>query len=135
MSPNLERISVKARAKPDLVFTSLYHHIADPVITQIFSVCERSERLQRGPARCASRATAFALPGSPLLSDGEARPSALSPGPPRGRCGAGGLRSHVIPPLRDDAGRPLPPLPQDAGASVHAAQAGGGPPFKCRLFS
>ena len=29
MSPNLERISVKARAHPDLVFTSLYHHIAD----------------------------------------------------------------------------------------------------------
>ena len=29
MSPNLERISVKARANPDLVFTSLYHHIAD----------------------------------------------------------------------------------------------------------
>ena len=29
MSPNLERISVKAKANPDLVFTSLYHHIAD----------------------------------------------------------------------------------------------------------
>ena len=29
MSPNLERISLKARANPDLVFTSLYHHIAD----------------------------------------------------------------------------------------------------------
>jgi RNA-directed DNA polymerase len=29
VSPNLERISVKARANPDLVFTSLYHHIAD----------------------------------------------------------------------------------------------------------
>ena len=29
MSPNLERIRVKARANPDLVFTSLYHHIAD----------------------------------------------------------------------------------------------------------
>jgi RNA-directed DNA polymerase len=29
VSPNLERISVKARAHPDLVFTSLYHHIAD----------------------------------------------------------------------------------------------------------
>ena len=29
MSPNLERISVKARANPDLVFTSLYHHISD----------------------------------------------------------------------------------------------------------
>ncbi len=29
MSPNLERISVQARANPDLVFTSLYHHIAD----------------------------------------------------------------------------------------------------------
>ncbi len=29
MSPNLERIGVKARANPDLVFTSLYHHIAD----------------------------------------------------------------------------------------------------------
>ena len=29
MSPNLDRISVKARAHPDLVFTSLYHHIAD----------------------------------------------------------------------------------------------------------
>ncbi len=29
MSPNLERISVKARANPDLVFTSLSHHIAD----------------------------------------------------------------------------------------------------------
>ena len=29
MSPNLERISAKARANPDLVFTSLYHHIAD----------------------------------------------------------------------------------------------------------
>ena len=29
MSPNLERISIKARANPDLVFTSLYHHIAD----------------------------------------------------------------------------------------------------------
>ena len=29
MSPNLARISVKARANPDLVFTSLYHHIAD----------------------------------------------------------------------------------------------------------
>ena len=29
MSPNLERISVKARANPDLVFTSLYYHIAD----------------------------------------------------------------------------------------------------------
>ena len=29
MSPNLERISVKARAHPDLVLTSLYHHIAD----------------------------------------------------------------------------------------------------------
>jgi retron-type reverse transcriptase len=26
---NLARISVKARANPDLVFTSLYHHIAD----------------------------------------------------------------------------------------------------------
>jgi RNA-directed DNA polymerase len=29
VSPNLDRISVKARAHPDLVFTSLYHHIAD----------------------------------------------------------------------------------------------------------
>ena len=29
MSPNLERISIKARAHPDLVLTSLYHHIAD----------------------------------------------------------------------------------------------------------
>ena len=29
MSPNLDRISLKARANPDLVFTSLYHHIAD----------------------------------------------------------------------------------------------------------
>ena len=29
MSPNLERIRVKARAHPDLGFTSLYHHIAD----------------------------------------------------------------------------------------------------------
>ena len=29
MSPNLDRISRKARANPDLVFTSLYHHIAD----------------------------------------------------------------------------------------------------------
>ena len=29
MNPNLNRISVKARANPDLVFTSLYHHIAD----------------------------------------------------------------------------------------------------------
>jgi retron-type reverse transcriptase len=29
VNPNLERISVKARANPDLVFTSLYHHIAD----------------------------------------------------------------------------------------------------------
>jgi RNA-directed DNA polymerase len=29
VSPNLERISAKARANPDLVFTSLYHHIAD----------------------------------------------------------------------------------------------------------
>jgi RNA-directed DNA polymerase len=29
VSPNLERISIKARANPDLVFTSLYHHIAD----------------------------------------------------------------------------------------------------------
>ena len=29
MSPNLDRISVKARAHPDLVFTSLYHPIAD----------------------------------------------------------------------------------------------------------
>ena len=29
MSPNLERISVKARANPDLVLTSLYHHMAD----------------------------------------------------------------------------------------------------------
>lgn len=29
MSPNFERISLKARAHPDLVFTSLYHHIAD----------------------------------------------------------------------------------------------------------
>ena len=29
MSPNLDRISVKARAHPDLVFTSLYHHVAD----------------------------------------------------------------------------------------------------------
>ena len=29
MSPNLNRISVKARANPDLVLTSLYHHIAD----------------------------------------------------------------------------------------------------------
>jgi RNA-directed DNA polymerase len=29
VSPNLERIRVKARANPDLVFTSLYHHIAD----------------------------------------------------------------------------------------------------------
>jgi RNA-directed DNA polymerase len=29
VSPNLERISLKARAHPDLVFTSLYHHIAD----------------------------------------------------------------------------------------------------------
>jgi len=29
VSPNLERISRKARANPDLVFTSLYHHIAD----------------------------------------------------------------------------------------------------------
>ncbi len=29
MSPNLDRISVKARAHRDLVFTSLYHHMAD----------------------------------------------------------------------------------------------------------
>jgi RNA-directed DNA polymerase len=29
VSPNLERISIKARANPDLVLTSLYHHIAD----------------------------------------------------------------------------------------------------------
>jgi group II intron reverse transcriptase/maturase len=29
VSPNLDRISRKARANPDLVFTSLYHHIAD----------------------------------------------------------------------------------------------------------
>jgi RNA-directed DNA polymerase len=29
VSPNLDWISVKARANPDLVFTSLYHHIAD----------------------------------------------------------------------------------------------------------
>ena len=29
VSPNLERISVKARAHPDLVFTSLSHLIAD----------------------------------------------------------------------------------------------------------
>jgi RNA-directed DNA polymerase len=29
VSPNLDRISVKARAHPDLVLTSLYHHIAD----------------------------------------------------------------------------------------------------------
>jgi retron-type reverse transcriptase len=29
VSPNLERISVKARANPGLVFTTLYHHIAD----------------------------------------------------------------------------------------------------------
>jgi RNA-directed DNA polymerase len=29
VSPNLERIRMKARANPDLVFTSLYHHIAD----------------------------------------------------------------------------------------------------------
>ena len=29
MSPNLDRISVQARAHPDLVLTSLYHHIAD----------------------------------------------------------------------------------------------------------
>jgi hypothetical protein len=30
VSPNLERIIVKARANPDLVFTSLYHHIVPP---------------------------------------------------------------------------------------------------------
>ena len=29
MSPNLDRISLKASANPDLVFTSLYHHIVD----------------------------------------------------------------------------------------------------------
>ena len=29
MSPNLARIRVKARAHPDLVLTSLYHHSAD----------------------------------------------------------------------------------------------------------
>jgi RNA-directed DNA polymerase len=29
VSPHLDRISVKARAHPDLVLTSLYHHIAD----------------------------------------------------------------------------------------------------------
>jgi RNA-directed DNA polymerase len=29
VSPNLDRIRVKARAHPDLVCTSLYHHIAD----------------------------------------------------------------------------------------------------------
>jgi len=29
VSPNLERIRGKARAHPDLVLTSLYHHIAD----------------------------------------------------------------------------------------------------------
>ena len=29
MSTNLTRIGDKARAHPDLVFTSLYHHIAD----------------------------------------------------------------------------------------------------------
>jgi hypothetical protein len=29
VSPNLDRISRKASANPDLVFTSLYHHIAD----------------------------------------------------------------------------------------------------------
>jgi RNA-directed DNA polymerase len=29
VSPNLDRISLKARANPDLVLTSLYHHIAD----------------------------------------------------------------------------------------------------------
>jgi RNA-directed DNA polymerase len=29
VSPNLERISVQARAHPELVFTSLYPHIAD----------------------------------------------------------------------------------------------------------
>ncbi|MEC4681848.1 MAG: hypothetical protein VST67_14285 [Nitrospirota bacterium] len=29
MSPNLARLSRKARANPDLVFTSVYPHIAD----------------------------------------------------------------------------------------------------------
>jgi RNA-directed DNA polymerase len=29
VSPNLDRISVKARAHPDLVLTSLSHHMAD----------------------------------------------------------------------------------------------------------
>ena len=29
MTPNLERISLKARANPNLVFTSLYHHISN----------------------------------------------------------------------------------------------------------
>jgi hypothetical protein len=38
------------------------------VITQNFSVCERSERLQLRHARCSSRARAFAIPASHLWS-------------------------------------------------------------------
>ena len=55
MSPNLDRISMKARANSDLVFTSLYHHIAD---TGLFSFRAQLRR-ELGPSPVEPQALAL----------------------------------------------------------------------------